>query len=196
MYDFVFCSLRSLQSGSATIYDYFRHTDSPTLSASNSSHSTTHRSKYENQWERPGASALYNDDQQNRQGASSLYDEDQRNRQKASSMYDEGQQNLREHESLGRGYVYSNIESRFKRQKEENNSHGACFNSGFQGREGYSNRPEGVYTHYDPRVKRARSHEILKTAYSNSYGEKSRREKDRDTRSLHHANEDDRWYQL
>lgn len=111
-------------------------------------------------------------------------------------MYDEGQQNRREHESFGRNYVYSNIDSRFKGQKEECSSQGAYCNDGFQGRERYSNRPEGVYTHYDPRVKRARSHEILKTAYSNSYGERFRRENDRDTRSLHHANEDDRWFQL
>lgn len=189
-------SLRSLQSGSATIYDYFRHTDSPTLSASTSSQSTTHRSKYETQWDRPGASPLYNDDQQNRQRASSLYDEDQTNRQRANSMYDEGQQNRRENASLGRDYVYSNIDSRFKRQKEGHGSQGAYLNSGFQGREGYSNGPQGVYGHYDPRVKRALSHEILKTAYSNSYGERFRRENDRDTRSLHHANEDDRWFQL
>lgn len=111
-------------------------------------------------------------------------------------MYDEGQQNRREHASLGRDYVYSNIGSRFKRQKEEHSSQGAYFNSGFQGRDEYSNGPQGVYGHYDPKVKRARSHEILKTAYSNSYGERFRRENDRDTRSLHHANEDDRWFQL
>lgn len=110
-------------------------------------------------------------------------------------MYDEGQQNRREHASLGRDYVYSNIDSRLKRQKE-NSSQGAYFNSGFQGRDVYSNGPQGVYGHYDPKVKRARSHEILKTAYSNSYGERFRRENDRDTRSLHHANEDNRWFQL
>ncbi|XP_062615102.1 uncharacterized protein LOC134276827 isoform X2 [Saccostrea cucullata] len=122
----IFDSLPSRQSGSTTVYDYFRQTNSPTPSASASSHSS----------------------------------------ERFKRTHDQDRNDVP---------YFNTFDQRFKRER-------------------YQDRLEGAHSQYDPRVRRARSHEYLQTAFANNYDERLRRERDRDSRSLQYTVAEDRWF--
>lgn len=157
-----FDSLRSLQSGSTTVYDYFRQTNSPTLSASSSSHSSN--PKHNQRYFKGG------------QGATRVPSVDHRVSRELDANMD----------------IYSNIEPKFKRQSDNDQSYFNSFDERFKQERDFE-RQEGVYAHVDPRVKRARSHEMLKTAHLNNFDQRFRRSGDADTRSLQYTTDDNRW---
>ena len=157
-----FDSLRSLQSGSTTVYDYFRQTNSPTLSASSSSHSSN--PKYNQRYFKGG------------QGAARVPSVDHRVSRELDGNMD----------------IYSNIEPKFRRQSETDRSYFNSFDERFKQERDFE-RQQGVYAHVDPRVKRARSHEMLKTAHLNNYDQRFKRSGDADTRSLQYTTDDNRW---
>ncbi|XP_061190888.1 uncharacterized protein LOC133199007 isoform X1 [Saccostrea echinata] len=106
----IFDSLPSRQSGSTTVYDYFRQTNSPTPSASASSHSSE-RFKRTNEQDRNDAPYFNSLDQRLK------HERYQDRLEGAHSLFDPRVKRTRSHEFLQTAYV-NNYDQRLKRERD------------------------------------------------------------------------------